>query len=284
LQQTLSPDTHTPAPDEATYVCKLQLSRSFVERSFFFLQTTYTFIFRSSHRHTSRCSYKMAATDTSSNTIPDTASNTSSWYPKRTSTYDKDDTITLIVGPEKHEMTAYGGYLSKSQFFQAALKKEWTEGQTRTIKLLEEKPAVVAQYLDFVLNEGLPTRFTKNDYREGAVYDLLGELYGLGERILDSPLRNAIIHEIVRFTTVGGYPRCYPQDDAINTIYECTTNGSPARRLLVFWFITNGKENWVTDDLHPEFLRDVAKASISQFHNCGLKFRFQFAKAEDYHV
>jgi hypothetical protein len=226
----------------------------------------------------------MAVTNSPSDTVTNTASNTGSWTPKTTSTYDKHDTVTLIVGPEEHEMTAYGSYLSRTEFFKAALKKEWTEGQTRTIKLPEEKPEVVAQYLDFVLGEGLPTRSTKNDCRDGAVYDVLGELYGLAERLLESPLRNAIIDEIVRFTTVGGYPRCYSQDDAINTIYECTTDESPARRLLVFWFITNGKEDWVTDGLHPDFLRDLAKASISQFHNCGLKFRFQFAKAEDYHV
>jgi len=205
----------------------------------------------------------MAAINTMSGTVTGTASNTRSWTPKTTSTYDKDDTVTLIVGPEEHEMTAYGSYLSKSDVFRAALKKEWTEGQTRTIKLPEEKPEIVAQYLDYVLGEGLPTRSTKNDCREGAVYDVLGELYGLGERFLDSQLRNAIIDEIVRFTTVGGYPRVYPQDDAINTIYECTTDGSPARRLLVFWFVTNGKENWVTDSLYPDFLRDLAKASIS---------------------
>lgn len=226
----------------------------------------------------------MAATNTISDNSPVTTPISSSWYPKTTSTYDKNDTITLLVGPDEHEMVAYGSYTSSSEFFHAALKREWTEGQTRTIKLPEEKPAVVAQYLDFCLGEGLPTRSTKDDCREGTVYDVLGELYGLGERLLDSPLRNAIIDEMVRFTTVGGYPRCHPQEDAINTIYECTTDGSPARRLLVFWFITNGKEDWITDGVHPDFLRDVAKASIAQFHDCGLKFRFRYAEAEDYHV
>lgn len=51
------------------------------------------------------------------------ASDFGSWHPKTTSTYDKADIITLIVGTEEHEMTAYGSYLSKSEIFQAALKK-----------------------------------------------------------------------------------------------------------------------------------------------------------------
>lgn len=96
------------------------------------------------------------------------ASDFGSWHPKTTSTYDKTDIITLIVGAEENEMTAHGSYLSNSEF-PAALKKEWTKGQTRTIKLPEEKPDVVAQYLDFMLGEGLPTRSTKYDCREGAV-------------------------------------------------------------------------------------------------------------------
>lgn len=226
----------------------------------------------------------MAVTNTTTDNASGTVSKISSWQPKTASTYDKHDTITLVVGPEKHEMMAFESYLSDSDFFQAALKKEWTEGQTRTIKLPEEKPEVVAQYLDFVFAKGLPTRSTKDDCRTGAVYEVLGELYGLGERLLDSRLRNAIIDEFVRFTKVGGYPHCYPQADAINSIYECTTDGSPARRLLVFWFITNGKEDWVTDSLHYDFLRDLAMAAIAQFYECGLKFRFQYAQAEDYHV
>lgn len=159
----------------------------------------------------SRCSiirsYNMAFTATATGDISDAPSNTGFWQPKTTSTYDKDDIITLAVGPEKREMMAYRSYISKSDFFQAALKKEWTEGQTRTIKLPEEKPAVVAQYLDFIFDRGLPTRPTKVNCRDGAVYDVLDELYGLGERFLDSPLRNAIIDEKVRFTTAGAQPR-----------------------------------------------------------------------------
>ena len=128
----------------------------------------------------------MAVTNTTTDNASGTVSETSPWQPKTASTYDKNDTITLVVGPEEHEMLAFESYLSDSDFFQAALKKEWTEGQTRTIKLPEEKPEVVAQYLDFVFAKGLPTRSTKDDCRNGTVYEVLGELYGLGERLLDS--------------------------------------------------------------------------------------------------
>lgn len=92
------------------------------------------------------------------------------------------------------------------------------------------------------------------------MYDVLGELYGLGGRLLDSRLRNVIVDEMVRFTKVGGHPRCYPQADAVNMIYEYNIDGLPARRLLVFWFITSGKEDCITDDPRSVFLCDVAKA------------------------
>lgn len=54
------------------------------------------------------------------------------------SSFDKTDLVTLLVGPNEHEIAVYGIFLTRSsEFFKAALKKEWVEGQTRVIKLPE---------------------------------------------------------------------------------------------------------------------------------------------------
>lgn len=53
--------------------------------------------------------------------------------------FNKSDIVTLLAGPDEHELIVYESCITRnSDFFRAAMKKEWTEGQTRTIKLPEE--------------------------------------------------------------------------------------------------------------------------------------------------
>jgi hypothetical protein len=84
------------------------------------------------------------------------------WEPTPPSNFGKDKMITLLVGTDEHELLVHEDYLARhSALFKAALKKEWAEGQTRTIKLPEETPDLVAFYLDFLYGKGLPTDFTR---------------------------------------------------------------------------------------------------------------------------
>ena len=216
-----------------------------------------------------------------------TAASDQAWEPAPPSNFGKDKMITLLVGPDEQELVAHEEYLTgHSAFFEAALKKEWAEGQTRTIKLPEEKPDIVAYYLKFIYSKELPTDCTKNNSRNGKVYDVLAELYALGERLQDDEIRNVVIDEIVRFSKLvarvtGGH---YPLDRAITTIYESTPEGSPARRLLVELFVTNGEGKWVREISQPEFLCDLATASISELHNSRFPCRFRRVLGKDYHV
>jgi hypothetical protein len=208
-----------------------------------------------------------------------------SWKPTASSRYGKDEIITLLVGAEETEMFAISSCLSfYSDFFRIALKKEWAEGQTRRVKLPEEEPEIIAQYLDFLLGKGLPTDSTRADPQEGEVYIALTTLFALGERVLDSTLRNAIMREIIRFTTIlssnGSY--IYPGGKSINNIYNCTTSASPARRLMVDLYMHAGNTTWVVDDLHPAFLKDLAEALMLQVQSSDLPCRLYLVAAEDY--
>jgi hypothetical protein len=213
-----------------------------------------------------------------------------SWKSTTTSDYDKADMVTLLVGPEERRLLAYKSYLSlHSAFFKAALKEGWIEGQTRTVKLPDEQPEVVAQYLDFCYARRLPTpsKWWYPDPAKGRVYEVLTELFALGERLLDSNIRNAIINEIIKFTTTltreGLY---YPGARAINNIYDCTTAASPARRLMVELYVTAGKKDWFTDDLHPAFLLDMSKELMSEVQSSSLACRFRKGnvKADHYRI
>jgi hypothetical protein len=227
-----------------------------------------------------------SAASVASDAISDATSDDASWQPTSSSKYNKDNMITLLVGEQEQEMQAYGCYLSlSSEFFQAALKKEWVEGQKRIVKLPEEKPETMTFYLDFLYGKGLPTNSTKDDSCEGQVYYVLTELFAPGERLLDSSIRNACIKEIVRFTTiVSPDDRYFPGNLAVNNIYNSTTARSPAQRLMVDFFMTSGNDKWVNSELHPEFCQDLATAFFAQVQSSTHPCCARKVKAKSYLV
>jgi hypothetical protein len=76
-----------------------------------------------------------------------------------TAHFDKEDAITLLVGPEKRELLAHADYIAfSSDFFKAALKKEWLEGQTRTVPLPVESYEDMTTYLKYIYSAQLPVQ------------------------------------------------------------------------------------------------------------------------------
>lgn len=47
--------------------------------------------------------------------------------------------------------------LASSEFFKAAMKKEWAEGQTRTVSFPDDDPDDFAHYLDWMYFGNFPT-------------------------------------------------------------------------------------------------------------------------------
>lgn len=140
-----------------------------------------------------------------------------------------DNAATLLVGPEKQSMIVNTDYLTRtSEFFASALKRVWIEGQTRTIELDEERPELMAHYLDWSYTTQLPTENRTSIDTESskvATHDLLAELYVFGKRRLDSHLRNAIIAELIRLRLVfHDIPKCQLRRhvSSINTINRGT--------------------------------------------------------------
>jgi hypothetical protein len=190
--------------------------------------------------------------------------------------------INLLVGEDEEEMFAYGSYLSLySGFFKAALKVEWAEGQTRTVKLPEEDPETVTFYLDFLYGKGLPTYSVKGE-SDNESHRILAELYALGEGRLDSKIQNATLKEILRLTKVG--KRYYPDYPAIDIIYKSTTATSPTRRLLVEVYVSHGTATWIWTGMHPVFCQELAMALLTEVQSNTLPFRFRDLIVDDYLV
>jgi len=208
--------------------------------------------------------------------------------------FNPDDTAVLLVGPEEQKMLVHGPQITvHSEFFAAALKKEWVEGQTREIKLPEELPEIMAYYIEHVYFGKLPTDIYTpaspgSEKIEG--YKSLAQIYVLAERLLDSACRNRILQEFMRLRDlkcecdVKWNPVWYP----INIIYHGTTTGSAARRLLVDIHASAAREDWYFNDacVDPLFLMDLVRKFLRNaevFEMVGGCRRVEL-EAEDYRV
>jgi hypothetical protein len=210
--------------------------------------------------------------------------------------YDfKSGNITiLLVGYEERKMVVHSPQITAhSEFFTAALKKEWAEGQTREIKLPEEEPEIMAHYIEYVYFNKLPTDIYTTASpglakRQG--YKILAQIYVLAERLLDSNCRNRILREVLRLRIL----KCAKDQEwnptwvPVNIIYQGTMPGSPARRLLVDIHASVSREDWYSSDtcVDPSFSMDLARKLLRNVESFKTvrEFRQLALKAEDYRV
>ena len=185
---------------------------------------------------------------------------------------DKGEAVTLIVGEEKQEMLVNACHISKnSEFFRTALKKEWLEGQTRTITLPVDDPKIVTQYLNFTYSGELPSEpgeeGSPRDWsteRLLRTYKHLADLYTVGVRLLDDAVRNAVNKQILqlhKILEVG------PGEDSIDIIYKGTSEGDPARRLMVDIYLSWADRDCLDKEADPAFLFDVAQALFQKIED-----------------
>jgi len=195
--------------------------------------------------------------------------------------FSHDDAVTLVVGPEQTKMTVHGTYITRdSDFFKAALKKEWIEGETRVIKLPEEDPETMAHYMTFVYHNKLPLDDLRPTKREhfNARWPILIDLYVRGERFLNRAMQNAAIKEVIRLTCVrcGNGMRWFPSRENVDRIYRGTPEGSPIRRLMVDMYAIRGAPEWLSAGADgSQFLLDLTKAFYEKMkhHNAFNEFR-----------
>jgi hypothetical protein len=214
----------------------------------------------------------MLGADTSSVVKPPMAARNT--VPPHTHKFTTDNLVTLDVGPNHHKIIVHKHSITRtSGFFSAALGKKWIEGQTRTIELPEEIPEHMEYYCEYLYSGELPTKdFSHRESGDNmeAGFELLANLYVLGERRMDAKLRNAIIHEMlcvqtlpVRIPAAFGFNNsCVPPTTAVNIIYQGTREGPPARRLMVDMVIAHGRKAWHSSTVDPAFSFDVMEGFL----------------------
>lgn len=134
----------------------------------------------------------------------------------------------------------------QSKYFAAALKKEWRANRSQPVSLSGEDPDMVSAYVQWLYSGKIFV--TKHDSNGDASYWALCQLYGLGERLMDDSFQDYIviaIFDLMKHEHPVNKTCAFPDEVAINSIYQNTPVDSPLRRLLVDINTANAESDWV---------------------------------------
>ena len=188
--------------------------------------------------------------------------------------FDKGDSVTLIVGPEKYELLVHAKYsVRSSKFFKTALKKEWREGQTRTISLPTDEYETVTDYMRFIYSDKLPGALTEDVVKAlpghctAQRFVPLAKLYVLGHRMMDDDVKKAVVRELHRLSTRCICGTCFPGHKTVNIIYSGTMEGDPTRSLLIDIYLCHGRDNQLSSSHDSGFLLAVSRILLGKAQN-----------------
>lgn len=174
--------------------------------------------------------------------------------------------MKILVGPRKSTFYLAPSILKKAgAYFASALKKEWMEGQERTIELEDEDPRHFQIYAEWLYTG---TIFCKNERAaKGITLSLLVNLYIFGDKRLDFAFQNRVIDAII--ATIESEQQGFGARD-INNVWDRTPERSPIRSLMIDWCVFHGygtaKEKWTKtmENVKREFLHDLLPALFEQ--------------------
>lgn len=187
----------------------------------------------------------------------------------------------VIIRVGQDAFVIHEKYLRKrSAVLQAQIDQCLREVRNLEIDLSEFHKDIVAVYIDFctsgAINLDLSTsiqraaQHAKKDSPIYAEHRFLAKLYVFGEKMQDYQFCNKVMacmtaacdkKDEIRINQV------YPDKPAIQTIYEGTSPGSPARAFLVDLYTRLGRPGWFTKyewACHPEFMWELTKALLAE--------------------
>ena len=180
---------------------------------------------------------------------------------------------------------------SRSDFFKHATSQDSKENEETTVALPEENPDTFRRYLNLVYARQLIVT-------KGIMQWLkLCRLYVLAEKLQDITSKNQIIDGMCGFfnaitcrPAVEGRIHCGLPAEATAELYDGTTHGSGARRLLVDLYTDFGSEIWLqsysSTALPEEFIHEIAIRLIekrgpvfSDFRNSCPSYKYHDVRA-----
>jgi hypothetical protein len=173
---------------------------------------------------------------------------------------------------------------SHSEFFQAALKKNWPEGKQRIVGLPEAQPEHFDFYAQWVYYDTIPN---KRDANGETDYECLAHLYCLGEVLLDRTFQNRIIDAIVagtrenvKFEGMTNAIRSRPHAGVVARLYTETPEGSAARKLMVDLYAKSATSSIVEYFRDVEILQDLTKALMDDRDASAASLKRKYAQLD----
>jgi hypothetical protein len=180
-------------------------------------------------------------------------------------------TISVEVGTEGLKLSVHEAVVRRSSvFFDNAMKPEWTASRSepRVVDLTDEDPGIFKLYLHWLYFKTLSTVATEDPGKLNSENITLSRCYVMGEKLMDIGFKNATLNALIDAKiNQPFYKARYPGQRSMNIIYDGTLEGSPARRLLVDIWSTEGAENWansLSDEISPSFALDLSKALLTR--------------------
>lgn len=176
------------------------------------------------------------------------------------------ESVIILVGSPATTFRVNGNILGQnSEFFRAALKKEWTEGQTRVVQLPEENAATFNTYLNWVYQHDIYL-----DINEGQTIQEHGQYinyvlaYALGDILMDFDFKDAVSDAFLAATYVKESGRgerggpWVPSSCVRREIYRMTPDTSLFRKMLVHRMTMATCCKLLDLEDSPQFVIDVA--------------------------
>jgi len=174
----------------------------------------------------------------------------------------RGDIVPIHVGNNPETLLhVHATALSKSsKFFKRALKPQWRTDTTKPIDMSDVDPVIFEGYCGW-LYTGKVMHLEIDQ-----CYIYLANLHVLGERILDVTFQNSVIAAMIRRSQTY---KTYPGIQTVQIIYAGTPAGSPARRLLVDFWVFAGSPKWSeVDNLSKrtcvDFVNDLIPRLLEQ--------------------
>ncbi|KAH8174169.1 BTB/POZ domain-containing protein [Sarocladium implicatum] len=179
--------------------------------------------------------------------------------------------MEVIVGAEEVRFTVHESVIcGASNFFKAAMGRNWGGSTTRQVRLKSVEPDTFHTYVNWLYLKTLPVRTDSPGALGNVEYVELAKAYAMGEEILDERFKNAVLDgfQEKRSTRASDGKRWFPIGPAIRHVYDKTGVTSKARILLVDLYTMHGSGNWIeqwpVEDLPWEFLRDLSIALLNR--------------------
>ncbi|CAN9116868.1 unnamed protein product [Alternaria alternata] len=181
-------------------------------------------------------------------------------------------TTVLVAPPEDFEMPSLRGDLvpvrlgsnetsilhvhitvlvKSSEFLKNALKPEWRTDATKPIDISDVELTTFETYCGWLYTGKIVYH---GEYHHS---NYLAELYVLREKLMNTAFKDVIVAAIIRSSI--DHNMC-PGNRAIQTVYAGTPASSPARRLMVDFWVFGAKTTW-------KGLSDLIEKTCSDFVN-----------------